>query len=146
MMLNYVPFYPGIVESMGDKVGFFVVPQHDGTRAISLGGQGFSISTKTSPEQQALARRFLAWFQQTEVQEKWITYPGAFTANRQLLGSEAFAAAYPFNETFAASLDHLRDFWNVPVYNELLSACSRRLGEALGAPRRPSTSWRWSTR
>lgn len=131
MAVNYFPFYPTIVKEMGDKVGFFVVPGHDGTRAISLGGQGFSISTKVSAEQQALAKQFIAWFQQTSVQRKWITHPGAFTANRELLGSDEFAEAFPFNETFAASLDHLRDFWNVPSYNELLAANSRVLGEAL---------------
>jgi multiple sugar transport system substrate-binding protein len=131
MMLDYFPFYPGIVSQMGDKVGFFPVPQHNGRRGISLGGQGFSISTKTSPAQQQLAKRFIAWFQQTEVQKKWITYPGAFTANTELLQSEAFKQASPFNATFAASLDYLDDFWNVPIYNELMADAVRYLGEAV---------------
>ena len=140
MALNYFPFYPGIVAAMGDQVGFFVVPGHEGTRAISLGGQGFSISTKVSESQQALAKRFIAWFQQTEVQQKWITYPGSFTANRQLLSSDEFRSGYPFNATFASSLDHLRDFWNVPVYNELLAANARVLGEALDGARTPQAA------
>ncbi len=137
MALNYFPFYPGIVEGMGDQAGFFVVPGHEGTRAISLGGQGFSISTKVAESQQLLAKRFIAWFQQQSVQQKWITYPGAFTANTALLQSAAFREAYPFNATFAQSLDHLRDFWNVPVYNELLAANSRVLGEALDGSKTP---------
>lgn len=131
MVLDYFPFYPGIVASMGDKVGFFKVPRHGDQRFISLGGQGFSISTKTTPEKQALAKQFIAWFSQTEIQEKWITYPGSFTANTELLSSEAFAKASPYNTTFAESLDHLQDFWNVPVYNELLAAAVRHLGAAL---------------
>ncbi len=131
MMVNYFPFYPGIVANMGEQVGFFKVPGHDGRRVISLGGQGFSISTKVSAAQQELAKQFIAWFQQTEVQKKWITYPGAFTANTELLGSEAFRQASPYNATFAESLDYLQDFWNVPVYNELLAAAVRYLGEAL---------------
>lgn len=140
MALNYFPFFPGIVESMGDQVGFFIVPEHDGNRAISLGGQGLSISAKTSRSQQQLAKRFVAWFQQTSVQQKWITYPGAFTANRQLLQSDDFLEAYPFNATFAGSLDHLRDFWNVPVYNELLAANARVLGEALDGTMTPAAA------
>jgi hypothetical protein len=47
------------------------------------------------------------------------------------LSSEAFAKASPYNTTFAESLDHLQDFWNVPVYNELLAAAVRHLGAAL---------------
>lgn len=131
MVLDYFPFYPGIVTSMGEQVDFFKVPSHDGRRFISLGGQGFSISKKTTPEKQALAKQFIAWFSQTKIQEQWITYPGSFTANTELLSSEAFAAASPYNTTFAESLDHLRDFWNVPVYNELMAAAVRHLGAAL---------------
>ena len=131
MVLDYFPFYPGIVATMGDQAGFFKVTSHNGQRFISLGGQGFSISTKTTPEKQALAKQFIAWFSQTEIQKKWITYPGSFTANTELLSSEAFAAASPYNTTFAESLDDLQDFWNVPVYNELIAASVRHLGAAL---------------
>ena len=131
MVLDYFPFYPGIVASMGDQVGFFMVPRHGDKRVISLGGQGFSISTKTTPQKQEWAKQFIAWFSQTAVQEKWISYPGSFTANTELLASEEFAAAAPYNAVFAASLDHLQDFWNVPVYNELLAAAVRHLGAAL---------------
>ena len=131
MMLNYFPFYPGIVASMGDKVGFFMVPGHGDRRVISLGGQGFSISTKVPASQQELAKQFIAWFEQTEVQREWIKHPGAFTADVGLLNSEEFAAAAPFNATFASSLDYLQDFWNVPVYNELLAVSQRFIGEAM---------------
>ncbi len=48
-----------------------------------------------------------------------------------MLSSEAFAAASPYNTTFAESLDDLQDFWNVPVYNELIAASVRHLGAAL---------------
>jgi ABC-type glycerol-3-phosphate transport system substrate-binding protein len=104
---------------------------------ISLGGQGFSISTKVSKEQQELAKQFIAWFEQTKVQQKWITFPGSFTANIELLASEEFVQAAPFNATFAASLDYLQDFWNVPVYNELLAVSQRYLGEALDGVKTP---------
>ena len=60
-----------------------------------------------------------------------LAYPGSFTANTELLAGEEFASAAPYNAVFAASLDHLQDFWNVPVYNELLAAAVRHLGAAL---------------
>ena len=131
MVLNYFPFYPGLVASMGDQVGFFKVPRHADKLVISLGGQGFSISTKTAPQKQEWAKQFIAWFSQTAIQKKWIAYPGSFTANTELLASAEFAAAAPYNAAFAASLDYLQDFWNVPVYNELLAAAVRHLGAAL---------------
>ena len=137
MLLNYFPFYPGIVSTMGDQVGFFPVPARDGNRFISLGGQAFSVSTKISAQQQRRAKQFIAWFQQVEVQKRWITHPGCFTANLDILASDEFAAAYPFNAVFAQSLDHVRDFWNVPVYNELLAVAQRYVGEAIDGVRSP---------
>ena len=137
MALDYFPFYPGIVSAMGDKVGFFIVPRNGGRRAISLGGQGFSISTKIAAGQQHLAKEFIAWFQKGEIQRKWISYPGAFTANTELLASPEFAAASPYNPVFAASLNYVRDFWNVPAYNELLAVSQRYLGEALDGVKTP---------
>ena len=65
------------------------------------------------------------------MQREWIKHPGAFTADVGLLNSEEFAAAAPFNATFASSLDYLQDFWNVPVYNELLAVSQRFIGEAM---------------
>jgi multiple sugar transport system substrate-binding protein len=131
MTMAYFAFYPDVVKEMGGKVGFFVIPGRGDLRFSSLGGQGFSISKKTPPAKQALARKFIAWFLQTKVQEKWITKPGGFTANVDVLGGEAFKAAAPYNEPFARSLDIMKDFWNVPIYNKLLAKVQQRVGEAL---------------
>ena len=67
----------------------------------------------------------------TENQKKWITKEAGFTANTEILKSDAFRNATPYNAAFADSLDHLRDFWNVPTYNELLAASVREFGSAL---------------
>ena len=152
MSMNYFAFYPGIVKQMGDKAGFFMVPQTNtkevvtlngqqvsistsNKRAISLGGQGFSISTKVSKEQQDLSKKFIAWFLETKNQEEWITKDAGFTANVDILNSDAFRRATPYNQPFAESLNHVQDFWNVPVYNELLAVSQRYLGEALDGVR-----------
>ncbi len=139
MAMDYFAFFPGIVadEEMGEKAGFFMVPQRDGVRYVSLGGQGMSISAKISPQRQELARKFIAWFCRTETQRKWITKPAGFTANTEILAGEAFRSAAPYNEPFARSMDHLRDFWNVPEYNELLAVSQRYVGEALDGVKSP---------
>lgn len=137
MTMNYFAFFPTISNQMKDRAGFFVMPMKDGRRTISLGGQGFSISTKAPPARQELAKRFIAWFLKREVQEKWIAKPAGFTANKDILASEAFRRATPYNGPFAESMDALQDFWNVPAYNELLSAAQQRLGEALDGVRAP---------
>lgn len=131
MMMDYFAFFPGIVDQMGDKVGFFQVPRQGDKRVISLGGQGFSISTKVKPEQQERAKQFIAWFLKSDTQKLWITKKGGFTADMALLASDEFRQATPYNAVFAQSLDHLQDFWNVPAYNELLAVAQQNLGEAL---------------
>jgi multiple sugar transport system substrate-binding protein len=131
MIFNYFAFYPDLSKRMGDKVGFFAMPKQGDRRFASLGGQGFSISTKIKPEQQELAKSFIAWFLQTDTQKKWVQKPGGFTANAQILASDEFKKATPYNEAFSQSMDILVDFWNVPVYNELIAATVQHLGEAV---------------
>ena len=137
MAMNYFAFYPKIVKDMGNKAGFFVAPAKGDKRFSSLGGQGMSISAKVSPEQQKLAKDFIAWFLKRPTQEKWITKEAGFTASTEILNSDAFKKATPYNEPFSRSMNLLQDFWNVPAYNELLAAAEQRLGEALDGVKKP---------
>lgn len=135
MAMDYFAFFPDLVTEMGEKVGFFVVPAHvvngQPRRAVSLGGQGFSISTKVPAERQARAKQFIEWFLQRSVQEQWVQKPAGFTSNADILQSEAFRQANPYNGPLADSMEHMRDFHNVPQYNELLSVAQRYLAEAI---------------
>jgi multiple sugar transport system substrate-binding protein len=131
LVMNYFAFFPDLAKRMGDKVGFFAMPKNRGRRFASLGGQGFSISTKTSASQQDLAKKFIAWFHQRSTQQEWVTKPGGFTASTEILKSEAFRKASPYNAAFSESMDIVQDFWNVPAYNELLATAAQRIGEAL---------------
>ncbi len=137
MAMNYFAFYPTIVRSMGAKAGFFVVPEKDGKRFTSLGGQGMSISTKAPPARQKLAKDFIAWFLAKQNQERWITKEAGFTANVEILNSPAFMNATPYNKAFSESVGLMRDFWNVPPYNELLASAAQHLGEALDGAKAP---------
>ena len=129
--MNYFAFFPDLARKMSGRVGFFAMPRQGERRFASLGGQGFSISTKVPPAQQALAKKFIAWFLRTDTQKQWVRKPGGFTANAEILKSDEFRKASPYNTAFAESLDIAQDFWNVPVYNELIAATAQQLGEAL---------------
>ena len=131
MLVNYFAFFPGLHAKFGDQVGFAVIPGKDGRRVASLGGQGLSISTSIPEERKEMAKEFIAWFLQRETQEKWITKPAGFTANTEILSSDEFRALTPYNGPFADSIDGMRDFWNVPVFNELLSETQRYIGMAI---------------
>jgi multiple sugar transport system substrate-binding protein len=140
MLMNYFAFFPDLAKKMGDKVGFFAMPKNGERRTASLGGQGFSISTKASPSQQELAKKFIAWFHQKATQEEWVKKPGGFTANAEILKSEAFRAASPYNAAFAQSMDIVQDFWNVPAYNELIASAAQRIGEAIDGKTPPKAA------
>ena len=68
----------------------------------------------------------------------WITKDAGFTANTEILGGEAFKSAS--HRAFSESLDLLQDFWNVPVFNELLSESQQHIGEALDGVRTPEAA------
>jgi len=131
MQMNYFTFYPSICRVMGDKVGFFIMPRKGERRFASLGGQGFSISKKIPEARQERAKKFIAWFLSEEGQQLWIRQEAGFTSNVALLKSEAFKVATPYNPAFAESLDHLKDFWNIPVYGELMTTAVKRIAEAI---------------
>jgi multiple sugar transport system substrate-binding protein len=131
LLMNYFAFFPDLAKKMSGKVGFFAMPKRGDRRFSSLGGQGFSISKKVPSSQQELAKKFIAWFLQTDTQRQWVRKPGGFTANAEILKSDDFKKASPYNAAFAESLDIAQDFWNVPAYNELIAATAQGLGEAL---------------
>jgi multiple sugar transport system substrate-binding protein len=131
MLMNYFAFFPDLAKKMAGKVGFFAMPKEGDRRCSSLGGQGFSISAKAPPPQQELAKKFIAWFLQVDTQKKWVQKPGGFTANAEILQSDEFKKASPYNDAFAQSLNIVQDFWNVPSYNELIAATAQQIGEAL---------------
>lgn len=138
MSMNYFAFYPGIMAGrMGKNAGFFRIPGKrtaDGrvNRVISLGGQGLSLISYVSDERKRAARDFLRWFSAEKQQVKWAEL-GGFTANEKVLASEAFRKATPYNAEFAASLPHLRDFWAVPEYGQLLLETQKWWGKYLDA-------------
>ena len=133
MAMNYFAFFPGVINPevnkiSHDKSGFFIAPAGPKGHYISIGGQGMSISSYSKNKD--LAKQYMKWFMQKPVQEKWAAL-GGFTPHKEVLQSDTFKMATPFNEAFAASFPYLRDFWAVPEYAELLDACQTHWNAAI---------------
>jgi multiple sugar transport system substrate-binding protein len=131
MAMNYFAFLPALVNPgvnpNAETTGFFSNPTGpNGDRHAALGGQGMSIISYISPERQEASKDFIRWFAQEEVQAKWAEL-GGYTCNTNVLESEAFLNATPFNPAFAETMTFVMDFWNIPVYGELLEVSQREL-------------------
>ena len=87
-----------------------------------------SILSYISPERQNAAKDFIRWFAQEGIQAKWAEL-GGYTCNKQVLASDIFLNATPFNPAFAKTMTFVKDFWNVPVYGELLEVTQRELSK-----------------
>ena len=130
--MNFFAFFPGLANpaesEYADKTGFFAAPAGPKGRYISIGGQGMSISAYSKNKD--IAKQYMKWFIQKPVQEKWAEL-GGFTPHKEVLESDAFMNATPFNKAFVESFPHLRDFWAVPVYADLLNVCQKNWNAAV---------------
>jgi len=129
MIMNYFAFFPALVNPSINPhaagTGFFPNPAGPtGKRGAALGGQGMSIISYISPERQQAAKDFIAWFAKEEVQAEWAKL-GGYTCNKNVLASEEFLNATPFNPAFAETMNFVVDFWNIPVYGQLLESTQR---------------------
>jgi multiple sugar transport system substrate-binding protein len=131
MTMNYFAFFPALanpeVNPYAENTGFFPNPKGPtGDQYAALGGQGMSVISYISPERQQAALDFIKWFAQEDVQQKWAEL-GGYTCNAKVLQSDAFLNAAPFNPAFAETMTFVKDFWNIPVYGELLEVTQREL-------------------
>jgi multiple sugar transport system substrate-binding protein len=133
MVMNYFAFFPALANPgsnpYAENVGFFPNPAGPyGDRHAALGGQGMSLISYVSPERQEAAKAFIKWFAQEDVQAKWAEL-GGYTCNSKVLESDAFLNATPFNPAFAETMTFVMDFWNIPIYGELLEVTQRELSK-----------------
>ena len=59
-------------------------------------------------------------------QAKWAEF-GGYTCNSNVLASDTFLNATPYNPAFAETMTFVMDFWNIPIYAELLEITQREL-------------------
>jgi multiple sugar transport system substrate-binding protein len=131
MGMNYFAFLPALaspgVNPYAEGTGFFPNPGGPyGDRAAALGGQGLSIVSYVSPERQEAVKDFIRWFAQEEIQAEWAAL-GGYTCNKNVLQTDEFLNATPFNPAFAETMTFVMDFWNIPIYAELLEITQREL-------------------
>ncbi|MBD1556633.1 extracellular solute-binding protein [Vibrio sp. S9_S30] len=127
MSMNYFAFFPALANSSinpnAANTGYFAIPKGpNGHQYAALGGQGISVVSYSKNIEASL--KFLTWFIQPEVQQRWAKL-GGYTTHTETLSSEEFRKATPFNEAFFQSMAMVKDFWSVPEYAELLTAANK---------------------
>jgi len=86
-----------------------------------------SIINYISDERKEASKDFIRWFAQEDIQAEWAAL-GGYTCNANVLATQEFLNATPFNPAFAETMTFVKDFWNVPVYAELLTVTQQELG------------------
>jgi multiple sugar transport system substrate-binding protein len=113
--------------AQADNIGFAVVPGEE-QHFISLGGMGISLSKYSDNPEAALA--LIAWLQSDEVQLRWAA-EGGFPGRTSILQSEEFQNAAPYSPSFSEAFQLVKDFWNLPEYNEMLAVQQEYLNLAI---------------
>lgn len=132
MVMNYFAFLPALINPetspYADSTGYFVNPKGPtGEQYAAMGGQGMSVINYIPDDHKQAALDFIKWFGQEDVQAEWARL-GGFSNNSNVLQTQEFLDATPFNPAFAETMTFVKDFWNVPVYAELLEVSQRELG------------------
>jgi multiple sugar transport system substrate-binding protein len=125
MAMNYFAFFPALANAgsnpFADVTGFFANPAGPtGIRKAALGGQGTSVISFISPERQQASLEFIKWFAQEDIQAQWAAL-GGYTCNTNVLNTQAFLDATPYNPAFSETMTFVADFWNIPTYAALLT-------------------------
>jgi multiple sugar transport system substrate-binding protein len=130
MIMNYFAFFPALDSEQSpyqDVTGYFSMPAGPtGERFAALGGQGISINSYVDDARKQASFDFILWFGQTETQRRWAEL-GGYTCNIEVLESEEFLNATPYNRAFAETMTFVKDFWNIPEFGQLLEPTQRYL-------------------
>ena len=131
MAMNYFAFLPALANEgtnpFAKNTGFFANPAGPtGKRAAALGGQGLNVIAFTSKERQQASLDFIKWFAQEKIQTEWAKL-GGYTCNSNVLKTDLFMNATPYNKAFSETMTFVMDFWNIPSYAALLTPAQNYL-------------------
>lgn len=131
MIMNYFAFFPALaseaINPHAASTGYFANPAGPGgLRRAALGGQGISIVAYADAERQEAAKDFIRWFAQEDTQREWALF-GGYTCNKNVLASQEFLDVAPYNAAFAETMGMVMDYWNIPVFGQLLEITQREL-------------------
>jgi len=137
MIMNYFAFLPALVNPevnpYAADIGYFVNPAGPyGDQHAALGGQGMSIISYIDDDHKKASEDFIRWFAQEDIQAEWAR-EGGYTCNENVLATQEFLDATPFNPAFAETMGFVKDFWNNPVFAELLTVTQQELGNFIVA-------------
>jgi multiple sugar transport system substrate-binding protein len=116
-----------------DQLGFALLPGETGEDAVfrrhfSVGGQGIGLSRHSKQREEAW--KFLEWFMGPDIQWQW-TRGGAQTGRDDIVASPAYLEANAFNRLFRDGMPHVKDYWHLVEYPELLAVYQRYVRAAV---------------
>ncbi len=125
MGMNWFAFFPGLAQdaALEGKIDFFVNPGQK-VAASTLGGQGISVVAYSDKQDAAL--EYIKWFAKADVQAKWWKL-GGYSCSNAVLNDPSFVTSQPFAGDFLEAMSGVQDFWQEPVYAELLLAMQKRM-------------------
>ena len=100
------------------NMAFAVPPAGPKAHILQLGGMGMNVSAYTPDKDVAL--NFLEWLMSEETQLKWVQI-GGYSALQSVLDSDTFKNAAPFNPVFSEAYPLVKDFYNLPEYQPLMT-------------------------
>ncbi len=129
MVMNYFAFLPALanpgVNPHAANTGFFSGPAGPtGARYVALGGQGLAVLNYISDERKQASLDFIKWFAQEDIQKEWAKV-GGYTCNKNVLASDEFLNNTEYNRAFSESMQMVKDFWNIPVFGQMLEPVNR---------------------
>jgi len=127
MQMNWFAFFPGLYKDPnvgGDKIGFFVNPAGPDGHYSQLGGQGISVVAFSDHQEDAL--RYIKWYAQPAVQQKWWEL-GGYSALKAVVQAPGFPTSAPFAPQFLETMGIVKDFWAEPLYVDLLLDMQKRV-------------------
>jgi multiple sugar transport system substrate-binding protein len=127
MQMNWFAFFPGLYKDPnvgGDKIGFFVNPAGPKGQYSQLGGQGISVVSYSKHQDDSL--KYIKWFAQPVVQQKWWEL-GGYSAHKAVVQNPSFRDSAPFAPAFLQTMDIMVDFWAEPLYVDLLLDMQKRI-------------------
>jgi multiple sugar transport system substrate-binding protein len=130
MCLNWSPLFGGVADGpdslVAGNVGYVVSPAGTARQSAVIGCQGTGINAFS--EKKEAAWQYLQFWQSQENQaELMADLPSGFISARNDLRDQA---TEPWQVAFLESIPHLKDFWNIPEYAQLLQSLQTELNLA----------------
>lgn len=128
IMMNYMSHVINAADPArnpyAEATGYFGALFGPKSKYSQLAGQGISLLAHAQDKKSA--RKFLSWWIREDVQKQFAEM-GGFTTHRKVLASPSFQESKPYNAPYSESVELMKDFWNNPVYADLLAVSQKEI-------------------